>query len=573
LGRKITGGEVIKRFLVNEGVKYVFGVPGDRLYPLLDAFYNDDKIKFITFHHEAAAAHAADGYARVTGKPGVVIATVGPGAANLVGGVYPAYAEGVPMIIITAQNQSWRSYPDHGSMQALDQINLFKPITKWNAYIAHWSRIVELLETAFRKALTGRPGPVHLDVAVDVLYQTGDEDEVKLYSPESYRAVNGPAGNPADIDAAAKLLAKAKLPLIHLGGGVLRSDATNEALELIDYLKAIVTTSVGGRGSISEDYPSLLLPGLPGALAAQSEADVVLIAGSRLADLDFWGKPPAWGEWPNQKTIHIDITGDDIGLNRHVDVGIIGDLKVVLKQLLEALKKYTPPRKDYPEALARYKQMEQEYLRQMEDLSYSNNVPIHPLRVIRETREFFPKDAIAVIDGGNTTVWTIYLHRVHVPRTIFSTASGDSGHLGSGISFAIAAKLAHPDKQVYCISGDGAFGFHAMEVETAARLGLQVICIVLNDKAWGMIKAGQTLYYGKRYVGVDFSDIRYDLIAEALGGHGEYVTEPKDFKDALARSVESGKTSVINVITDGNAIPPHFEILTSVWLEGVELPS
>ncbi len=570
---KITGGELIKRILVNEGIKFVFGVPGDQLYPLLDAFYNDDKIKFVTFHHEAAAAHAADGYARLTNKPGVVVATVGPGAANLTGGVYPAFAEGIPMIIITAQNQSWKSYPDHGSMQALDQISLFKPITKWNAYISQWSRIPELMYWAFRKALTGRPGPVHIDVAVDVLYQTGDENDVIILKPENYRSLKGPSGNPDLIDEAARLLAKAKMPLIHLGGGILRSDAMDEALKLIDYLKAIVTTSIGGRGSISEEYPSLLLPSLPGALEAQTEADVILIAGSRLGDLDYWGKPPAWGDFREQKTIHIDITGDDIGLNRPVDIGIVGDLKVVLGQLLEAVKKYTPPRKDYPEKLNKYKESERSYLKTIEDLSYSNSIPIHPLRVIREVREFFQKDAISVIDGGNTTVWASYLNKIYVPKTYLSTASGDSGHLGSGIPFSIAAKLLYPNKQVYLITGDGAFGFHIADLETACRENLQISMIVLNDSSWGMIKSGQTLYYSKRHVGVDFLDIRYDLIAEAMGCHGEYVTKPEEIRPALERSLESKKTSVINVIVDKNAIPPHFEILAGIWLEGVEMPS
>ncbi|MFP3143930.1 MAG: thiamine pyrophosphate-binding protein [Caldisphaera sp.] len=570
---KITGGELIKRILVNEGVKYVFGVPGDQLYPLLDSFYNDDQIKFITFHHEAAAAHAADGYARVTNKPGVVIATVGPGAANLIGGVYPAYAEGVPIIIITAQNQSWKSYPDHGSMQALDQINLLKPVTKWNAYISQWARIPELVQWAFRKALTGRPGPVHLDVAVDVLYQTGDENNVSLLKPENYRPIIPPAGNPDLINEAARLLAKAKMPLIHLGGGVLRANAVEEAKNLADYLKAIVTTSIGGRGSISEDFPSLLLPSLPGALEAQTEADVVLIAGSRLGDLDYWGKPPAWGDFKDQRTIHIDITGEDIGLNRPVDIGIVGDVKVVLSQLLEAIKRIIPPKKDYPERLEKYKESEREYLKNMEDLSYSNSIPIHPLRVVREVREFFPKDSISIIDGGNTTVWASYLNKVYLPYTYFSTASGDSGHLGSGIPFSISAKLVNPDKQVYVISGDGAFGFHVMDLETACRENLQITFIVLNDSAWGMIKAGQTLYYSKRHVGVDFSEIRYDLVAEAVGCHGEHVTNPNEIKPALKRSLESKKASVINIVVDKNAIPPHFEILAGIWLEGVEIPS
>ena len=177
---KVTGGEVLKNCLVMEGCEYVFGVPGDQLYPLLDAIYNDKRIKIITTRHAAAAAHAADAYARLTGKPGVTVGTVGPGAVNLVSGVYPAYAECIPMIVITAQNQTWRSYPDHGSTQGLDQYTLFKAVTKWNAVISHWKRIPEIVQRAFRIATSGKPGPVHIDVPSDVLYQTGLPKTIEL---------------------------------------------------------------------------------------------------------------------------------------------------------------------------------------------------------------------------------------------------------------------------------------------------------------------------------------------------------------------------------------------------------
>jgi acetolactate synthase-1/2/3 large subunit len=188
---RITGGEVLKRVLEKEGVRYVFGVPGDQLYPFLNALY-DSNIKFVTFHHEANAAHAADAWARITGELGVVVATVGPGAANLIGGVYPAFAENIPILIITAQNQTFRSYPDFGSMQALDQLSLFKAVTKWNVVINHWNRIVELTQRAIRIAISGKPGPVHIDFPTDILHQTGDEEEIKIHEREKYRPVKKP---------------------------------------------------------------------------------------------------------------------------------------------------------------------------------------------------------------------------------------------------------------------------------------------------------------------------------------------------------------------------------------------
>jgi len=291
----ITGGEVLKRCLLQEDIRYVFGVPGDQLYPFLDALYEDSRIKFITMHHEAAAAHAADAWARLTGKPGVVAVTAGPGAANVIGGVYPAYAEGIPMIVITAQNQTWRSYPDHGSMQALDQFMLFKAVTKWNAVVSHWSRIQELVQRAFRFALSGKPGPVHLDFPADVLYQTGDERSLMIVPPKNYRAISPSVGNPSLIEEAAKMLVNAKMPLIHAGGGVLRSSASKELIELAEYLQAIVTTSISGRGSIPEDHPLCILPASPAAIAAQANADVVLVVGSKLGDLDMWGSSSSMG--------------------------------------------------------------------------------------------------------------------------------------------------------------------------------------------------------------------------------------------------------------------------------------
>jgi len=564
----------LKRCLLQENVRYVFGVPGDQLYPLLDAIHNDDRIQFITMRHEAAAAHAADAWARVTGEPGVCLGTVGPGAANLVAGVYPAFADSIPMIVITAQNQSWRSYPDHGSTQALDQLSLFKAVTKWNSLVSHWKRITELTQWAFRAATSGRPGPVHLDFPADVLFQTGDEDEVKILKPSQYRQTERHVGNISGIGRAAKMLAEAKLPLIHAGGGVLRSGASKKLIELAEYLQAPVTTSMMGRGSIPEDHPLCLLPASPGtgALVAQTEADVVLLVGGRLGDLEMWGQPPlAWGDLARQRFIQIDISGDMIGVNRRVDIGIVGDARSTLRVLLEEIKKHSP-RREKSKSLDEYKQVEKGWLEQFREMSESDRVPIHPLRLIREVREFFPRDAISVVDGGNTTVWCLYVNRVYEPNTYLSSASGDSGHLGSGIPYAIAAKLAALSRQVYCITGDGAFGFNIQELETASRLKLPLVFAVANDSAWGMIRSGQTLVYGKRYVGVDLSDIRYDKIAQAMNCYGERILEPSDIKPALRRALDSKLPAVLDVVVDREAIPPDFQVLASVWLDGCELP-
>ncbi len=572
---KLTGGEVLVRTLLKEKVKKVFGIPGDQLYPFLDAIKRTEGIDFIMTRHEQAAAHAADAWARVTGEPGVCLGTVGPGAADLVPGVYVAYADSIPMLVLAAQNQSWRINPDHGSMQALDQYSLFAPITKWRATITHWKRIPSIIQWAYRMATSGRPGPVFVDIAVDVLYQKGDINdlEMPIVEPQHYRSLVPPIGDLELIKKAAKMLVEADFPLIHVGGGVLASNASKEVIELAEHLGIPVTTTLFARGVIPEDHDLCLLPGGYGAIAAQAEADVVLAVGTRFGDLDFWGKPPAWGEFGEQKVIQIDIDPAMIGLNRPIDLGIVGDAKLTLRALFQEVKKLRPEKQKIREKLIECKEAEEVWLSQFSEGATSDNKPIHPLRLIKEVYEFFPKDAIRVVDGGNTVMWAVYQNRVHYPRTYLWPS--DSGHLGTGLPFAIGAKLALPERPVYLLTGDGAFMFNIQELETAARLKLPIVIIVANDKAYGMIKAGQKALYEERYIGVDFIDSRYDKIAEAMGCYGERIDDPNEIKHALQRAVDSKKPAVIDVLIDGsiNLEPPDFETVASIWLEGVQLPT
>jgi len=567
----ISGGELLVRCLLKEGVKYVFGVPGGQLLPFLDAIKRIGEkhgMKFVNCRHEQAAASMADAYARVTGKPGVCVGTIGPGAADLVAGVYPAYTDSVPMIVLTAQHQTWKSYPDYGMMQALDQYNLFKAVTKWNAVISHWKRIPELVQRAFRIATSGRPGPVHLDLPVDVLFNGEEESSVKIYPPERYRPLKPPVGNPELVEKAAEMLYNAELPLIHAGTGVLRARAWNELRELAEYLGAIVTTSISGRGSIPEDHPLCLLPLSPAALAAQKDADVVLIVGSRMGDRDFWGRPPAWGDPDVQKTIQIDIDPEMIALNRPVDIGIVGDAKETLKMLLEAVKKKGERRKP-PEKLKEYKKMQEEWLKEFLALAESNEKPMHPLRVIKEVRDFYPRNAICCVDGGNTAVWAEYLNRIYEPNTFVWAAH--SGHLGTGLPYAIGAKLANPDRPVYLITGDGAFGFTIEELETASRENVKVTVIVLNDGSWGMIKSGQKSSFGERYIGVDLSDVNYAKVAESMGWYGQRVEEPEDLSPALDKAESSEKPALLDVKVS-HLTPPRLAMLSKVWFEGCKPP-
>ena len=568
----MTGGEVLTRCLLKENVKHVFGVPGDQLYPLLDSIHISDGIDFVTFRHEQAAAHAADAWARTTATPGVCLGTVGPGAADLVPGVYAAYADSIPMIVLCAQNQSWRINPDHGSTQGLDQLNLFKPITKWGATVSHWQRIPHLVHWAFREALSGRPGPVFLDFPSDVLYMKCDEETLEdgIISPAQYRMIQPPAGDSQLIEKAADMLANANFPLLHAGNGVLMSDASRELIALAEYLQAPVTTSVMARGAIPEDHPLSLIPAGFGAIGAQCQSDLVLLIGGRLGDLDFWGRAPGWGECAEQKLIQIDIAPEMIAHNRVVDLAIVGDAKKTLSELLRQLekKKKSGPRPEMQDCRDAQNNWLEDFLKQ----GKSDSTPIHPLRMVQEVRDFFPRDAISIVDGGNIAVWAIYLNRIYESRTFLWPS--DSGHLGVGTGYAIGSKLAHPDRDVYVISGDGAFMFNAQELETARRLGLAFTIAIANDRAYGMIKAGQKGLYDERYVGVDFVDVRYDRIAEAMGCFGLRVEKPEDIAPALKKAKDSGLPAVLDIVIDPdvNLTPPDFESVASVWLEGCQLP-
>lgn len=566
------GAELLVRCLIQEGVRIVFGIPGDQCNPITDAIYRlgrEAGMRFITTRHEQAAAHMADAWARVTGAPGVCLGTVGPGVADLVPGVYTAWADSIPILVLGAQNQTWRIYPEHGSMQALDQIGLMAPITKWRALVNDVRRIPHLVHWALRAATSGRPGPVYLDLPSNVLCERIDLEADASLPPERYRATVPPAADAALIERAAELLVNARWPLLHAGGGVLRSGAWAELIALAEYLSASVTTSMAGRGSIPEDHPLCLIPSSYGALGAQATADVVLLVGGRMGDLDFWGRTPAWGEVGVQTWIQIDLDPQSIALNRPVDLALAGDAKSTLRLILEAVQRRSG-RKRENQQFADAREAQSAWLHGWEEGAHSDASPIHPLRMMREAREFFPRHAICAIDGGTTAVWAFYQNRIYEPRTFLSAT--DSGHLGSGVPFAVGAKIARPEAPVYCITGDGSFGFNALELETARREGANIIVLIANDRAWGMIKGGQKLVYGERYIGVDLSDARYDLLAQALGCYGERVTEPSQIRPALERAAASGLPAVLDVILDIEAhlVPPDLQVLDGLWMEGVQ---
>ncbi len=571
----MNGGEVLVRALLKEGVRWVFGIPGGQLCTFTDAIARVGRpngMEFVMTHHEAVAAHMADAVSRTSDMVGVCTGTVGPGAVNLVTGVYTAYNDSIPMVVITPQIHSNRSYPFKGSQQQLDQINLFRPITKWNALVNRFDRIAEMVQWAFREAVSGRPGPVHLDINVDVLFANGEVGEDVFLPPERYRTMVKPCGDPEAVDRAVEMLLAAEKPLIHAGGGVMRSKAWDEVRELAEYLQIPVTTSVSGRGTLPEDHPLLFLPKGMGAIMAESSSDVVLNVGCTMSELDFWGKPNMWGDPAEQKFIYVDIDPRVIGLNRQFDLGIVGDARMVLRQIIDRVKESTPP-VEGRDFLAAYREMEEQALRAYEEMARSDARPIHPLRLISEAVEFLGRDGIMVMDGGNTALWVNIAGRVYHPRS-YLFAEG-TGQLGVGLPFAMGAKMANPERPVYVLHGDGSFMINCQDIETAVRLKLPIIDIVSNDSAWGMIKGAQHAAFGQRYCGVEFGETRLDKLAESMGARGIRVESPDEIRPALEEAAASEVMTVIDAQVDREAnldVPVLFSMIVDLWLQGCDTP-
>jgi acetolactate synthase-1/2/3 large subunit len=562
---KITVGELLVRCLQAEGVTMMSGIIDGAHIPIVA---NTPKygIRYINTHHEEAAVHVAEGYARIARKTGVVLGNPACGTGNMLAGIVSAHGEGHPIVALGALRNRLKADPNRGgAWQSADTESMARPITKYAATVRQWERLPEMARAAFRAAATGRPGPAYLAIPDDVLAIEIDDAELPpIYPAARYRVTSMGAGDPARIDEAAGLLAGAKRPYVHAGKGVLWADASKELVAVGEHLAAPMSTSLGGRGVIPEDHPQCFHPfDLAGAGLARNEADVLLIVGARMGEYDGWGMPPLWGDPAKQKTIHIDCDPMSIGLNRPVDVPIVADAKAALSALLAGLGAKGERRQDQGE-LARYREQSATTMATgIEYLGQQGETGLNPGHMVMAVRQFFPPETITVLDGGNTTLTAVAFHPILTsPSFLYSVKMG---YLGTGVPFAIGAKLAAPQRPVCLLSGDGAMGFNIMEMETAAREKLPIIVIVAVDDAWGMEKtafvaAGLTPgdWAGR---GIDMAPIRYDRIAEGLGCHGEYVERQDDLAPALQRAAESGKPALLHVQVDRelNTKPPGWE--------------
>ncbi len=547
-GKKIYGGDVLVKCLLEENVKYLFGIVGGQLLRMYDAVYRwgrEKGIQTVMFRHEQAAAHAADAWARITNTPGICFGTVGPGATHLVPGIGAAWSDNIPVVAIVPQVDI--DVADSFALQGnLDQVSLFKPITKYQKTVRKLEEIPDAVHKVFREATGGRPRPVLLEIYHDAFYEKANEEEVPILPTEQYRALSKPAIPKDSINESLDLLLKAEKPLIISGGGVSRSGGWNELQEFAEYLKIPVITSLTGIGTIPNTSEAFLGSSISmSSFFAASQADVVLALGCKFSFTLGYGKPPIWNK--SQKLIHVDIDPTIIGRNKPITLGIIGDCKLFLEQILEEAKKI--PKVEKRPWLDSLTNNRKSIIKSRSKVADSDEIPIKPERMIKDIYEFMDDDAILIIDGGNLAVYAIEQIDFYKPRKPLSTLQAiGMGHLGTSVPYGIGAKLAKPEKQVISISGDGSFMINIHDLETASRLGLKnLIYIVGNNSAWGMIKTEQEFRYQKRYIDVEFPDFDFGRCAEAFGCYGEVVSDPNEITPALNRAKNAGKPAVVDI--------------------------
>jgi acetolactate synthase-1/2/3 large subunit len=545
---EITGAELLLRCLVVEGVRFVFGIPCPEVDPLL-AKLEQYEVRFVPVRHEAAAVHMAEGLYKTTGQVAAVLGNPGPGSANLLPGVITARHEGVPVVVITAQHRMGIVYPSPPStFQGQDQLEIFKPVVKWSGPILSWDRIPEVMRIAFREMWTGRPGPIQIEIPAPVMYATGDDTKVRVLKPEEYRAA-GPRASEAQLEEAATMLASAKRPLVISGAGVDRAGANEAVLALVELLNCPVIGTIAGRSSVPLDHPNSLYGYGAGADLARRESDVILVAGSRMGNLDI-PYDKYWGDPANQKLIQVDIDQRNMGVTRPIALGIVADAKSALDGLVRMLKtKRAQPKGG--EDIARYREAAREFRdKRFKAVAAWSGPGIHPAHALQMIGKNFGADSIYVADGGNTSLWSLWYLPSTRPRSYLNIL--ELGMLGTGIPSAIGAKLGNPSRDVVCVSGDGAAGFNFMEMQTAAREGLKVRVVVFAEGSWTMEEPNERRLWGKTF-GTEMGTVRWDKVAEGLGCKSFFVDRMEDLEAALKGAKAADGPAVICLKTNRDA--------------------
>lgn len=527
---QLTGAEIIVECLKEQGVDTVFGYPGGAILNVYDALYEyKDEITHVLTSHEQGASHAADGYARATGKVGVCLATSGPGATNLVTGIATAYMDSVPMVAITAN--VGRPLLGRDSFQEVDIAGIVMPVTKYSFIVKNIEDLADTLRRAFYIAKSGRPGPVLVDVPKDI---TGMKYE---YEPCHPATVNREIKSirKEDIDQALEMIRAAEKPFIFVGGGCVISGADQEVRELARRIQAPVCDTLMGKGTFPGEDP--LYTGMVGMHGTKTsdlgvtECDLLIVLGARFSDR-VTGNTKTFAH--NAKILQIDVDAAEINKNIKVDASVIGDVKEVLKRLLEEI-----PKKEHPEWIAHIQELKSKY-----PLNYDHTQLTGPY-IIEKLYELTNGDAIISTDVGQHQMWAAQYYHYTKPRTFLS--SGGLGTMGYGIGACIGAKTGCPDKICVNIGGDGCFRMNLIELATASRYQIPIIQIIINNHVLGMVRQWQTLFYGKRYSQTVLEDaVDYCKVAEGLGCAAIRVTAKEEVAPAIEKAIALQKPVVID---------------------------
>jgi len=548
---KVEGSSLVAQAIAREGVETLFGLAGGPIQDIM-GFAPHFGVRPIGVRHEQAAAFSAAAYGFVKNQVGVAVLAAGPAVSNGVTGAHVAFDNCLPLVILGGSGNQKGRYT--GTFQETENVPMYKGITKMAVQIDSTERIPEYLAMAFRKARTGRPGPVYIDMPSDVLQNEVDEESVNW--PSNYYTDVPPLGNPEQVKRAADLLLNAERPMMIVGKGVRWSEPSEELRQMVETLGMPYIPSPMGRGFIPDDHPMNMSAARS---AIMGNSDVVLIVGSRLNWMFGFGRQ--FGA--DTKIIHIDIEAEEIGFNREAEVGIVGDAKAVLQQILTEMEGRTAGVAERAEEgpwLTALREKVDSNAESMQSRLTSDANPIVTHRLLHEISQVFPRDTIFTVDGQQTLAAGRQVLQSHTPASRLN--SGSNGCMGVGVPFAVGAKLARPDAPVVSVNGDCAFGFNSMEMETAVRHGVPIVFIINNNSGivGGALERGMGLPegYGER-VATYTPDIRYDKIMEAFGGHCENVTEPSEIKAALERAFQAtkdGKTACVNVMSEHMEVSP-----------------
>ena len=543
----ISGGHLVAKALKAEGVDVIFTLCGGHIIDIYDGCV-DEGIDVVDVRHEQVAAHAADGYARITGRPGCAVVTAGPGTTDAVTGVANAFRAESPMLLIGGQGAL--SQHKMGSLQDLPHVDMMSPITKFAATVPHTGRCADMVSMAFRECYNGAPGPSFLEIPRDILDGKVPLEDVTIPEAGRYRASTKSAGDPAAVEALADLLLRAEKPCVLLGTQVWTGRGTDAAVEFARKLDVPVFMNGAARGSLAPKDPHHFHLSRRYAF---NNADLIVIVGTPFDFRMGYGRRLP----KSAKVVQIDMGYNTVGRNRDIDLGLVGDPGAILAAVTQAASgRNGGGSKDRKAWFSELRSEEDAAYEKRLPRQMSDAYPIHPLRLAHEINEFLTDNSIFIGDGGDIVTFSGGVVQPKAPGHWMDP--GPLGTLGVGVPFVLAAKHARPDKEVVALFGDGAFSLTGWDFETLVRYNLPFVGIVGNNSSMNQIRYGQEQKYGadRGRVGNTLGDVKYDEFARMLGGYGEEVRDSKDIAPALQRARESGKPSLINVWVDPDAYAP-----------------